>query len=301
MAFENTHIYLADVIMQQLRENDLKTILDHHIGQYYLGSVFPDVLFYGRDKAVSQTAHMLHGNDGLPTNRLVFDILDRIRPLGDHKNFAFVAGYLTHLAVDTTLHPVVYYISGFKSVENRKERNRSAYLHWHYETCIDRAVNRKFYLDEILHPGLLDGLLVEKVTGVNLKLITQALRRQVAYFAMTRKRRYFHLFRLLSRIGIVPPESVAGFYDNLNKEKECLPDPIAYRDVIDGTSKQTTLDRLIANAVDLGVDMITAAADYYSDRITRQDCEKTIAGYNLATGWPGKTKDDIRFSSTYPL
>jgi len=48
--------------------------------------------------------------------------------------------------------------------------------------------------------------------------------------------------------------------------------------------------------IQMGVKMIESAYDYYCSKISRQVCEKTIAGNNLDTGQIGKTKVDIKFS-----
>jgi hypothetical protein len=56
------------------------------------------------------------------------------------------------------------------------------------------------------------------------------------------------------------------------------------------------MDGLINEGINMGVKMIESAYDYYCGKISRQVCEKTIAGNNLDTGQIGKTKADVRFS-----
>ena len=42
--------------------------------------------------------------------------------------------------------------------------------------------------------------------------------------------------------------------------------------------------------------MAESAYDYYCGKISRQACEKTIAGNNLDTGRIGQSMADVRFS-----
>ncbi|MBW1889753.1 MAG: zinc dependent phospholipase C family protein [Deltaproteobacteria bacterium] len=46
MPFENTHLHLADKVRQKLQGDALAAALKEHLAYYYLGSVFPDILFY---------------------------------------------------------------------------------------------------------------------------------------------------------------------------------------------------------------------------------------------------------------
>ncbi len=52
----------------------------------------------------------------------------------------------------------------------------------------------------------------------------------------------------------------------------------------------------MAEAIEMGAKMVECAYDYYAGKISRQACERTVAGNNLDTGQIGKTKADIKFS-----
>ena len=296
MTYENTHLYLADQIRTSTGIDDIKRMIDLNIDFYRLGSIFPDIFYYSRCKNVSKIAYDLHGENGLPTNRFVFDVLERIMGTGDEKNLAFILGYVTHCAVDITLHPVVYYLAGFMPNESKTEKKQSSYLHWHYETCIDAQVNDHYFLQEMINPDDLKNLLALRFVKVRESEGLRALNRQIRFFGVIRKQTYYKIFRLLSKIGIVPHEVIGGFYPNMELEKRRLPEPIIYRDVISGEEKQMAFTDLMSQAIQLGVRMIESAFDFYSGKISREDCEKTISGFNLFTGWPEKTKYDMRYS-----
>ncbi len=297
MAAENTHIYLADQIKIKTGNNVLKQIISDHIDYYFLGSIFPDILFYSKDKSIFNMAHNLHGEDGVPTNKIVFNLLDEAKSIEDEKNFTFIAGFLTHYAVDITFHPVVFYLSGYKADGNKQEKDRTSYLHWHYETCIDKMINHHFRFDKIIRPELIKKLIIPKILGIDETVIGRAVRRQIRYTRGTRNRFYYLLFNVLYRLGVYPAEAIAGFDENLKREPLRLPDRIEYKDLLTGTPLQTTLKGLIATAVASGSRMIETAYAYYTEEKSREECRKIIAGQSLETGQTGKTTTDIRFSA----
>jgi hypothetical protein len=295
MAAENTHIYLADQIKAKIGNNVLKQIISDHIDYYFLGSIFPDILFYSKDKRIFNVAHNLHGEDGVPTNKIVFNLLDKVKSKKDQKNFSFIAGFLTHYAVDITFHPVVFYLSGYIADGNKQEKDRSSYLHWHYEADIDRQVNHPFHLDRMVRPELIRNLIIPEILGIDKRAIGKAMRRQIRYIRATRSRIYYLLFNVLYILGFYPAGAIAGFDHNLKKESLRLPDRIQYKDLLTGAPLQTTLSELITAAVQLGCRMIETAYDYYTDQKNRDECEKIIAGQSLETGQIGKTTADIKF------
>jgi hypothetical protein len=297
MASENTHIYLADRIRTEINDDILKRIISGHLDYYFIGSIFPDILFFSKDKQIADVAYNLHGEDGLPTNRIVFDLLDRIKAGKDDTNFSFASGLLTHYAVDITLHPMVVYFSGFKANGSKQENDRSAYLHWHYETSIDRQVNDRFYLDQIVNPERIKGLVIPHILGIDHSIIVDALKRQMKYYSLTRSRRYFLIFQVLCKLGFFPARMVAGFYENLNKDRTRLPDPLQYKDIITGESIKTTVSDLMEQAIHFGCRMIESAYNYTHGQIDIGECQKAIAGQSLETGRLGKRTADIRFSA----
>ena len=297
MPFENTHLYLADKVRQALKDDDLTGILTKHLDYYYLGSIFPDTLFYAKEDKLSRVAYRLHGDDGRPTNRFAFDVLDRIRESGSGRDVAFVSGFLTHCAADITFHPVVFYISGYRPDAGEQAKQKSSYLHWKYETLIDRLLNDRFRFEELVQPQLVRNLVAPDVLGIDADTIIRHLEKQWGYFNKIRSRFYYHVFRVLSRLGVVPPESVAGFYESLNTGDITLPERIGYRDVVSGEVMETSLEELTEQSVALGRRLVAAAHRYLKGEITRKECETIIKGQSLHTGKLGDTLQDVRYAA----
>ncbi|RTZ94950.1 MAG: hypothetical protein DSY90_15000 [Deltaproteobacteria bacterium] len=297
MAAENTHLYLADQMKGKIGDKALKRIISDHVDYFYLGSIFPDILYYSRDKQISKVAYSLHGEDGVPTNEIVFQLLNTVKSKNDKKNFTFIAGFLTHYAVDITFHPVILYISGYKTDGNKQEQDRSSYLHWHYEADINRQINHQLQLDKTIKPELIQNLVLPGILGIGRSVIVKALKRQIRYFSILPGRGYYFIFKVLYNLGLYPAGAIAGFDHNLKKESLRLPDPIAYKDLFTGVPLQTTLNALIARAVQRGCRMIETAYAYHIEEKSRDECQEIIAGQSLVTGQVGKTTADIRFSA----
>jgi len=297
MPFENTHLYLADKVKQTLQNDDLSGILEGHLDYYYLGSIFPDTLFYAKDDNLSRVAYRLHGDDGRPTSRFAFDVLDRIQESGSRPDFAFISGFLTHCAADITFHPMVFYISGYRPDADEKAKQKSSYLHWKYETLIDQLLNDQFRFEELVHPQLVRNLVAPDVLGVDANTIIRHLEKQNGYFCKINSRFYYHVFRLLSRLGVVPPESVAGFYESLKTNDITFPERIGYQDVVSGEVIETSLEELADQSVDLGSRLVATAYGYFKGDLARDECEAIMKGESLHTGKLGKTLQDVKYSA----
>ena len=142
----------------------------------------------------------------------------------------------------------------------------------------------------------LNGLSIDRVLGIPLSDIRSALKRQISYFRVTRKKIFYRLYKLLSYIGIIPKSWIGGFYENLTKEKAVLPANLTYKDIITGKEIKTTKIKIITSSIELSKRMIEAMYAYYTGNNNRKQCKSVISGENLDTGHFGKTKDDIRFT-----
>jgi hypothetical protein len=296
MAYENTHLWAADAVKEQITNDALRELINSSIDYYYFGAVFPDTFSFSHDKKISDISNFLHGDMGSPTNQVVFDVLDRTKNAHDEKNLAFICGYLTHMAMDIVFHPVVFYFSGYKPESSPREASKSSYLHWHYETYIDKRFNNEFYLNRVIKPTVVQDLVVASILNISEQIILDCLKKQIAYFKRTHSRLIYMTYRMLSKIGLVEKKYLGGFYANLKIDPTRLPENFRYKDIISGENKEATMDGLMDQGIKMGIKMIESAYDYYCSKISRQICEKTIAGNNLDTGQIGKSKADVRFS-----
>ena len=296
MVYENTHLWAAEKIRGRIKNKKIEDIIAANIDHYHLGAFFPDILFFNQDPKIRDSASFLHGAKGVPTNVFIFEILDHIRGSRDEKNLAFICGVLTHFAMDIVFHPLVFYFSGYNPQNGPGEQRQSAYLHWHYETLIDRHFNQKVFLERVVNPAVVDDVAMPLIQNISRSTLKSSLQRQIFYFRRIHSRFYYLIFKLLAGIGLLDQQLVGGFYPNLNVEKKRLPEKLIYRDIISGEDREATLDGLLEKAISLAVKMIASAYEYYAGSISKEICKNTIAGENLDTGRVDKTKEDIRFS-----
>jgi hypothetical protein len=86
MSFENTHLWAADAVKDQITNDALRELVNSSIDYYYFGAVFPDTLSYSHDKKIRDVSNFLHGETGIPPNGVVFDVLDMAKRVGGKKN-----------------------------------------------------------------------------------------------------------------------------------------------------------------------------------------------------------------------
>ncbi|HRP68691.1 MAG TPA: zinc dependent phospholipase C family protein [Turneriella sp.] len=126
----------------------------------YFGSIAPDLFYYDirmpwqmRLKNSSESvSDLIHGEGGIDTIAHVFQMLSILRdarlasPLTGDKTFSrsaratlllFTLGYLSHVAIDTLLHPIVYYFAGNYYAHDPKEKNAAQTRHRVIETILD--------------------------------------------------------------------------------------------------------------------------------------------------------------------
>lgn len=170
MPKEITHCILAEksaFAMASSRNRHKQTIgreiyflFEKHPELLFFGSISPDIFFY--DIAMPwefRVRHrgglwgdLVHGTDGENSLAHVFEMFDILRSgelqqqitpgriLTHEERGAltlFVLGYLSHVALDTVMHPLVYYYSGNYYAHEIMEKLRSESRHRAIETVLD--------------------------------------------------------------------------------------------------------------------------------------------------------------------
>ena len=296
MVHENTHLWAAEQIRSRIENRLIAETIGSNLDFYYLGSIFPDILFYSRNPRLSRAAYFLHGEPGVPTNAFIFDVLDQVKDTPDEKILVFIWGFLTHCAMDIAFHPVVTYFSGYAPQDDQTGQLHSEYLHLHYETIIDRHFNKGIFLENMIKPAIVKDLTIPSIRNISRWDIESCLKKQIFYFRLTHSRLYYILFKILANMGLADKRLVAGFYANLAAETKKLPQKLTYRDIISGSDMEATLEDLMEEGINMAIKMVAAAYNYYARNISKQSCRNTITGHNLVTGRVNKTKADIRFS-----
>jgi hypothetical protein len=296
MVYENTHLWAAEQIRSRIKNRLIAEMIGSYSDDYYLGAVFPDILYYSRDHRISRAAYFLHGDTGAPTNAFIFDVLDKVKDNPDEKTLVFIWGFLTHCAMDIVFHPVVFYFAGYDPEDDRARQLDTDYLHLHYETIIDRHFNKGIFLENVIKPAMVKGLAIPPILNISRRDIVTCLRKQIFYFRLIHSRLYYLVFKALAKMGLVDRRFVAYFYPNLADEPRKLPPKLVYRDIISGEDMETTLEDLMEGGINMAINMVAAAHEYTAGEISKESCQTTIAGQNLDTGRRDKTKKDIRFT-----
>ncbi len=142
-----THIILADEVAEIIKNKDIFDNPD----AFHMGSVADDSFLYTASPLLSTR---LHGGLKDDTRAVVLEMMDNIKkeknPTRQSEKKAFVYGYLSHMAVDLTFHPLIYSISGSHfSANSVKEVELSKACHRYAETWLDlyfmRDKNKSFY------------------------------------------------------------------------------------------------------------------------------------------------------------
>ena len=240
MVYENTHLWAAEQIRSRIENRLIAETIGSYTDFYYLGAIFPDILFYSRDPRLSRAAYFLHGDTGVPTNAFIFDVLDQVKDRPDEKTLVFIWGFLTHCAMDIVFHPVVFYFSGYAPQDDQTSQLHSEYLHLHYETIIDRHFNKGIYLENMIKPALVKGLAIPSIRNIFCRDIENCLKKQIFYFRLIHSRLYYLIFKRFAKKGLVDKRLVAGFYANLDVETKKLPEKLSYRDIISGSHDQSS-------------------------------------------------------------
>jgi len=116
MPKEITHIFFSEDTVNQLDKNKLFSTLSSNKPFYNFGSIAVDILYYNLDKFSTSWGDFLHGKDGnetsLPIIEALIDLKNNQNDKYFHQKLSFICGFLTHMALDITFHPFVYYFSG---------------------------------------------------------------------------------------------------------------------------------------------------------------------------------------------
>ncbi len=286
MAKENTHLFFAHTILEHLGDMDITRDISKHIDYYYLGSIIPDTFYYSSDRSVEVVSESLHGKTGNPTNEIIFSVLDRA---ASPRDIAFILGYITHCALDITLHPLVYYLSGNYYDPEPAKKQHAVYLHRHIETCLDGYLGNSLRIYDLVRTSLLGGLVFEEIIGhdfsVSAEDMLRSLRKQLHSNRLFTSTLAYRLARMLFSCGIMKDYGYLGlFYGDVAAQGSCISDPFTYRDIISGAPRTSSVKDLMKEAREKALGMMEAAYGYSRGTITKERLKEMIPGESLDTG-----------------
>lgn len=133
-----SHLICSDEATKKL-SIDVRSIINHHKKIFNLGAQGPDLFFYYKVYPwqnagdIERFANTIHSSK---TTEFFMNAANTIKqninhdPMGFfkaahydtdlHRQFAYMAGFLTHYALDTSGHPYIFYHSGIDSGHNHK-------------------------------------------------------------------------------------------------------------------------------------------------------------------------------------
>lgn len=167
MPKEITHFIVADRIYQQMEDCPLKTCLTENISMYYVGAVAPDTAYYltgSYHDFFQSLASRLHGTNGENTYDPIYRMFQSYPSTIPRPVFAFLCGVITHIMIDSSFHPLVYYLTGDYYDKNPVKRLDAVANHRRWESGLDIYMSDNFCIQD---PGWLKRTLNSAVINQN--------------------------------------------------------------------------------------------------------------------------------------
>lgn len=149
-----THALCANDILQELKHESLKIVIEKNPQVYAMGSSGPDFLFYYRtfpwldqsqNKEVHNIGQVVHVEK---VNEFYRNFVNYILEEKDQEvkeiEIAYLAGHLMHYALDTSAHPFVFFHSG-------EMKGASKYWHYRLESMIDTVMVKQVKKLDLAH------------------------------------------------------------------------------------------------------------------------------------------------------
>lgn len=287
MPKENTHLFFAMELIDGFPA-ELKALVKENSGFFYLGAIAPDIFFYGL-KSDRQASASLHGKDGQPTNKIIFDLLRQAKKAKDEKSLVFILGYLSHCVLDIVFHPVIIYLTGDIFNKNNGISRRATYSHRKYETALDEKVNKICFFNRLVKRKLLEDTAypeyVEKEFNLPKGRTVFLAKRQSIINYLLRSRTVYYLLFALVKLGIYKEnQDLAISYFHLNSRRRIKTDKINYRDFLTGEQKRTSIEELFSQAKIIGQKRTKACWDFFLGKINEAELKKLVPGESLETG-----------------
>jgi len=293
---EITHWKIALTTLSKLEHTAFRRILEDERASYLSGSVLPDMPYYyltGPKRremlVISESLHCEHGEDSFENPARFYN-----EAINDNMSFALLAGYLTHIAVDSIFHPFVYAFTGCeKNTMSPFSSSTSRYRHFMLESRFDfynmRVFPIKFdfriksLLREIDKNKLAENISRLFFTGKDRQgEVLKLLRRQAAVQALF-FRPVLRLFRF-----IIPDGFSAAFYPLIRKNDELYSKSFEYLHPVTGRKLVDSYLSLEKKAVELSLKWLVNLAG----GICFWENEP---GPSLTTGLPLSRMEEMRF------
>lgn len=328
MGKEISHILCAEQAVHaggNLFGARFRSILKDARHSFHFGSIAADTFFYSvrlpfEKKRPFCYGDVIHGSDGNDTSLPAIEMLRLLRdkpndPLFAEK-LAFAGGFLTHISLDSIIHPFVYHVSGNYYADCPSERNDARARHRLVESWLDLHVLRQAslglgsctFVTDIRRNNLVNGELLRfflaacagrgQSDPVHWKGLKRGYHVQICLNSLFGSRRAALLVKRANRVFSGRLGSfLALFY------------PWGYRDIpaeilhfdkyihpVTGESRSGGFTSLWAEAVHRGRDYLSAMDEFLFGGGNDAALESIVKGYSLNTGLIGvPIRDAVHF------
>ncbi|PRR78243.1 hypothetical protein CLLI_18450 [Clostridium liquoris] len=309
-----THILASNEIIKGIESSRYRSILEGYIKFYQCGSQGPDIFLYycnlipsKHNRVKKELGQRLHTDK---TGDFIVYLIDKLKQLRYDEEYnmllSYVLGYITHYALDTSMHPFIYYFGGVyhaDSPETKKydlyhkqlekiigiiqlenKRGASAYHTTLYsEVNLGKNVPRiidEVYSDSLYHVYNLEikSYLINycyKDMKSGIKFLTEPNMIKNIIFAIgeaiIKKKNKARIF--------IYPRRIVDDLDYLNKEHKkwnhpCYLEEVTYRDA----------EQLYMEGINKGINLINTAVKYLEDEIDKEELIKTFPNLSYESG-----------------
>jgi hypothetical protein len=332
MPKELTHILFADQLIDRLDRNGraaLAQLLRHNRPTLHFGSIATDTLYYGltfpiidRDYAHwGEIVHGGHGEDtGTPIREMLFRLQDQPENKENDARFAFVCGFLSHMALDIVFHPWVYAVTGPYYDADPDRQADSQMCHRLVESWLDLAMLERFHKE----PGAFDPLKAireNRLTNLDcLGFFAESFRK--AWRIDGNVGRYLRRFYIVQMmLGRLFPSSAATaaivFANRLLKGRlraftalfyptrpEYMPSDLfafkTFRHPVTGEPVASSLDDLWNEAVDFGTRLLAQVCDIRAGA-DPESLDPILQGRSLNIGMSATPSDRAVHFDVFPV
>jgi hypothetical protein len=145
---EITHWHIGvEALKQSSRLHSKMKESELYEAAFLLGAVSHDSPYYSDlfTPGAEDIAEYLHGRDGEDTFKVVRDIFSDGQACTRgyrYIHYYFALGLLSHIILDSVLHPVIYYVTGDYYSSSRRERARARTAHRNIESILELYIIR---------------------------------------------------------------------------------------------------------------------------------------------------------------
>ena len=142
-----THYLCGQLSLDRLGSGYLAGVIRRNRQMYNLGTQGPDFFFYYApslwNRRIAGVGSVLHSSKvGKFFACMVREVINTKDKKEREAALAYLAGYLTHYALDTNAHPYIYYKSGFKTKGDMRPKLSYSIAHRNFETALDTLMLR---------------------------------------------------------------------------------------------------------------------------------------------------------------